>query len=30
MKYLCLAYGDQAKMSKLSKSEFEALVAEHA
>jgi len=27
MKYLCLAYGDRAKMSKLSKSEFEALVA---
>src|SRR5262245_41426870 len=27
MKYLCLAYGDQAKMSKLRPSEFEALLA---
>lgn len=27
MKYLCLAYGDQEKMSKLTKAEFEALVA---
>ena len=27
MKYLCLAYGDQAKMSKLTKPEFESLVA---
>lgn len=27
MKYLCLAYGDQAKMSKLTKEQFEALVA---
>ena len=27
MKYLCLAYGDQQKMSALSKEEFEALVA---
>jgi hypothetical protein len=27
MKYLCLAYGDQSKMSKLSKAEFEELVA---
>jgi len=27
MKYLCLAYGDQEKMSALSKEEFEALVA---
>jgi len=28
MKYLCLAYGDQQKMSTLSKVDFEALVAE--
>jgi hypothetical protein len=27
MKYLCLAYGDEQKMSKLTKEEFEALVA---
>jgi hypothetical protein len=27
MKYLCLAYGDQSKMEKLSKADFEALVA---
>jgi hypothetical protein len=27
MKYLCLAYGDRAKMEKLSKEGFEALVA---
>ncbi len=27
MKYLCLAYGDPAKMSALSKGQFEALVA---
>lgn len=27
MKYLCLAYGDVDKMSALSKSDFEALVA---
>lgn len=27
MKYLCLAYGDQEKMSALTKEEFEALVA---
>jgi len=27
MKYLCLAYGDPAKMEKLTKAEFEALVA---
>ena len=27
MKYLCLAYGDQKKMSTLSKEQFEALVA---
>ncbi|MCE9595594.1 MAG: YciI family protein [Planctomycetes bacterium] len=27
MKYLCLAYGDQSKMEKLTKAEFEALVA---
>lgn len=27
MKYLCLAYGDQEKMSKLTPQEFEALVA---
>lgn len=26
MKYLCLAYGDEQKMSKLTKAEFEALV----
>ena len=26
MKYLCLAYGDQEKMSKLTKAEFAALV----
>jgi len=26
MKYLCLAYGDQQKMEKLTKEEFEALV----
>lgn len=26
MKYLCLAYGDEAKMSKLSKQQFEALL----
>ena len=28
MKYLCLAYGDQKKMESLTKSEFEALVAQ--
>jgi len=28
MKYLCLAYGDQKKMSKLTPGEFEALVAQ--
>ncbi|MGE0711389.1 MAG: YciI family protein [Planctomycetota bacterium] len=28
MKYLCLAYGDQAKVESLTKEEFEALVAE--
>ena len=27
MKYLCLAYGDQAKMSKLTPKQFEELVA---
>ena len=27
MKYLCLAYGDRKKMEKLTKQEFEALVA---
>lgn len=27
MKYLCLAYGDQSKMSKLTPAEFEELVA---
>ena len=27
MKYLCLAYGDQAKMAGLSKTDFETLVA---
>jgi len=27
MKYLCLAYGDRRKMSQLSKTQFEALVA---
>lgn len=27
MKYLCLAYGDQAKMSKLTPAQFEELVA---
>jgi hypothetical protein len=27
VKYLCLAYGDQKKMSTLSKEQFEALVA---
>lgn len=26
MKYLCLAYGEQARMAKLTKAEFEALV----
>ncbi len=28
MKYLCLAYGDQKKMSTLTKADFEALVAQ--
>jgi hypothetical protein len=28
MKYLCLAYGDRQKMSRLTKAEFEALVAQ--
>ena len=28
MKYLCLAYGDQRKMSALTKDQFEALVAQ--
>jgi len=27
MKYLCLAYGDQAKMAKLTKADFAALAA---
>jgi hypothetical protein len=28
MKYLCLAYGDEKKMATLTKSDFEALVAQ--